>query len=538
MFKHIWIHIKNVMDNITLEIAKDVFSVLPNKSAEKASLHFWQRFSSFKQTQASAAAWVDFTNDGRFLRCGITDLFDASTRILSEETENNAIRSLLDWANDNRLLHGKLAISDDYQSLFWVVPQWKQSSITLPNQQIKIIQINEHVFKEIIKIANQETKLTNAELRVMFQLTGGLTLKESATLDGVSTHTKREQSKIIFAKLECSGQVDLIRLIMGQLIELIYVCNAETDHTNVAETFARRYYQNEADLIVKRLPNERTIRYFEYGPQNGKPVLVMHGMLFPIVIPNSKEFVIQHNLKLIIPLRLGYLEDQSTSQLLSHSDLTEQSMQDIAEFVSNTFNVPLPVIGLMHGTAIALKFASHFPKLTSKLILVSPNLQVSPKLGAPVQARFTNGLKSISAKSGLLRQVGFQFSKYLIGEKEMKQFLHKAYGKSHSDMSIMEIPVGGQPSYVWVADAFQKSILGVADDFQAAINYDADELRQLELPLLIVHGTESPVAKTSDIQKLAKKSKNSELVLIDNAGHFAIIAHSKKVWQLIADYFS
>ena len=203
------------------------------------------------------------------------------------------------------------------------MPQWKQSSTALPNKQIKIIQINEHVFKEIIKIANQETKLTNAELRVMFQLTGGLTLKESATLDGVSTHTKREQSKIIFAKLECSGQVDLIRLIMGQLIELIYVCNAETDHTNVAETFARRYYQNEADLIVKRLPNERTIRYFEYGPQNGKPVLVMHGMLFPIVIPNSKEIVIQHNLKLIIPLRLGYLEDQSTAQLLSHSDLTE-----------------------------------------------------------------------------------------------------------------------------------------------------------------------------------------------------------------------
>ena len=120
VFQHIWIHIENIMDNITLELAKDIFSVLPNKSAEKASLHFWQRFNSFQQTQVSAAAWVDFTNDGSFLRCGITDLFDSSTRILSEETGNKTIRSLLDWANDNRLLHGKLAISDDYQSLFWV----------------------------------------------------------------------------------------------------------------------------------------------------------------------------------------------------------------------------------------------------------------------------------------------------------------------------------------------------------------------------------------------------------------------------------
>jgi len=526
------------MNDITLEIAKDVFSVLPNKSAEKASLYFWQRFNSFHQTQGSAAAWVDFTNDGHFIRCGITDLFDSSTRILSEETENNTLRSLLDWANDNQLIHGKLALSDDYQSLFWVVPQWKQSPTTLPKKQSKIIQINEHVFKEVLKVANKESKLTNAELRVMFQLTGGLTLKEAANLDEVSIHTKREQSKTVFAKLDCTGQVDLMRLIMGQLIELIYACNAETEHTNVAESFARRYYQDEADLIVKRLPNGRTIRYFEYGPKHGQPVLLMHGMLFPFVIPNSQEFVIQHGLKLIVPIRVGYLEDQSAPQLLSNTDLIEQSMQDIAQFISHTLNAPLPVIGLMHGSTIALKFARHFPKLISKLILVSPNLSISPALGPPVQARFSNALKTISMKSGLIRQVGFQFSKYLIGEKEMKQFLYKTYGKSHSDMSIMEIPVGEHPSYAWVADAFQKSILGVSEDFQAAIEYDVDEFRQLELPLLIIHGTESPVTQTSDIQNIANKCKSSELILIDNAGHFAIIAHSKNVWQLIADFFN
>ena len=104
----------------------------------------------------------------------------------------------------------------------------------------------------------------------------GLSARDAAEIDGVSVDTKRVQIKSLCAKMECSGQADLIRLIIGQLVLVVALANSESHLNDDAEAFLARYLAEDVTLAAHRLPNGRVLRVLECGRPDATPVSYTH----------------------------------------------------------------------------------------------------------------------------------------------------------------------------------------------------------------------------------------------------------------------
>ncbi|MFX1457184.1 MAG: alpha/beta fold hydrolase [Promethearchaeota archaeon] len=75
------------------------------------------------------------------------------------------------------------------------------------------------------------------------------------------------------------------------------------------------------------------------------------------------------------------------------------------------------------------------------------------------------------------------------------------------------------------------------DDFKICDEFDTlDKTAQIEIPCLILVGREDIMTPVKYSEFFYKKIKNSELVIIDNAGHLVMIEQPKKLNQAIENY--
>ena len=114
---------------------------------------------------------------------------------------------------------------------------------------------------------NGECGLTDSEQRVIFQTVAGLSLRGAAGVDDVTYETKRAHVKSACGKLGCGGQKELVRKVVGQLVYLLSLSDAEGTHAEVAEAFVSRFLSNDFRLAVQRLPSGRLLRFLEGGPR-------------------------------------------------------------------------------------------------------------------------------------------------------------------------------------------------------------------------------------------------------------------------------
>lgn len=516
-----------------------IFSLLPEVEAFEARQSVLEGYLENKVRFSGTIRWADFDFSGHFIRGGVSDLKDLSTRIVQKPADDFEIARLISKAKQLNLKPGLVEAQPGEEKLIWFIPYTPTDPSKQKKTQIRALSITLDLFGQVIDLFNERARLTPAEKRIGFQILSGSSLKTAALADNVTLETKRAQLKSACAKLECKGQTELVRLVLGQLVHFVYVSENETTYTQIAENFMMQHLGDNVTLSVQRLSNGRLLRYLECGPSEGRPILMVHGFLFPFALINAKPYLQKHKLRLITPLRTGYLDKQSSLDLYRDEDALSQSVEDLSLFLNHMFNEPIVVLGELSGGFGAIMLADRKPAAISSLILLSINLAKGDTSSTTFAEKFFGGLQQLSSKPGVFRFVTWQFRKFNTTKFAMRATMKRMFKECQSDIDALDGKVGAGSAYDWFVESFRHSMLGIADDFRMILSGDWHErFAKLNMPIHLIHGPYSPITKQSDVKKLTARNVEAKLHILADGGHFATASHPDLVWQKISDCLS
>ena len=518
-----------------LDNLEAIFSILPADQAEEALQKTLMNFRENRDLFKNELKWADFDSSGKFLGGGASDIGGFSVRTINNAIEDQQIERLIALAKNGGAMAGLMERSPSQNCVYWFLPVIQHDHSNFDQQNLRGLVVSEILFNEVLGLFNIGRRITTAERHLAFQIVTGQSLREAADSDGLAFETKRAQLKSLCAKMQCSGQSDLLRVIIGQMTYLQSISGVRNLQSELVEEFVGNYLCPDTRVILQRLPNGRSIHVFEIGPTNGKPILLIHGMLWPLLFQEYYMSLVSHNIRLIVPLRSGYIGNFTDYDIYGHTNMVEQSLEDIALFHHIFLNAAVPVIGHSYGGPIAVRYAAIHPLLVTKLVLVSINTGENNDVNRNFIGRFFGGLKLMSNKKGVFRYLTWQFKKYYSDEKVVKRVLQKVFRDSEHDMQVLEGVGSKQSTYRWFVEMYQKSIPGIADDFLFVMEEWQESIPRIGGDILFIHGENDPLVDISIIQKCATLGQSAKVRVVPKAGHHLIRSHSKELWDIVCE---
>ncbi len=520
------------MDPVVEREIRRVFAILPEREAQDAVSATLARLSGAALPPA-LLKWAVFTPRGGFLRGGLSTLADYVTTYLARPEEDGDVAALAAEAADGGAEPGRTALDSSGERFFWFLPGAETAADAPPREIVFGFVIDLPVFEAIHSHFNAGRGLTGAERRALFQLVAGFSLREAAARDGVSTETRRSQIKSAAAKMQCSGQTDLVRLSLGQLTRVLAVAEGESALVRTAEGFVAAHLPGDARLTTVRLPNGRLMRLVEAGPPDGRPVVAVHGMMFGMLLSGARPHLEAAGLRLIVPLRSGYLDTRPLIGLDAKTRLIEADLADLALWIESRNLAPAVLLGHSLGAPVAAAFAAARPALVSRLILLSANPGRPAMASDPLAKELYEGYRNLSARGGLARAVTLEFSRHYPNEASARAILERMFGAAPADRAAMEGEGAAASVYGWFPDLYAASVAGIAEDYAFAMDGAGAQPPQ-GMPVLALHGGEDPLCPPGDAFAFA--GSGARAVIIPGAGHFAPASHPAPVWEAVGAF--
>ncbi|KAI8940492.1 hypothetical protein NX059_004172 [Plenodomus lindquistii] len=124
-----------------------------------------------------------------------------------------------------------------------------------------------------------------------------------------------------------------------------------------------------------------SIRVYEWGPKEGKRVLLIHGISAPsVALSDLAHKLVKKGCRVMLFDLFGRGYSSAPSPLLHRYDSTLYTNQILWALNSSTISwSSFAIVGYSLGGAIAADFASYLPNLVRGLVLVAPGGLVRPK---------------------------------------------------------------------------------------------------------------------------------------------------------------
>ncbi|WP_419914005.1 alpha/beta fold hydrolase [Hoeflea sp.] len=527
----------NALDHIGQEM-RAAFSLLSGKDAEQAVsatlAHLEGGLESDFVKRDCPLHWADIDQAGRYIRGGRCGLLSLYTDIVAQPQDDPVISMIMAFAAKERAVAGDIIPLPREDRFLWFVPVNDSAAKSAERTNLRVICVGSELCEQVIEIYNHRANLTPAEKRTIFQLVGGLSKRQSATRDGVSVETKRAHTKNACAKLGCAGQTELIKKVLGQMVPLVTIGDTDTARVRIASEFVAHHLSKDVRLTVQLLPDGRQIRVIECGPLSGRPVLLIHGMMWPLFLVDLGRHLEAAGLRIIMPIRRGHLEPASAPSLYNQGDFAADFLDCIAAFIRQNFNEPPPVLGNSLGAVLAASFANRHPDLVPHLFLVATNLTQTKEASSPRASRFYGAMNRISQRRQLFQRVTWEYRDYYRNHKTCRDILRKLFEESDSDLSTLEGRHSGRNMYEIFSDSYQTSIAGIAEDFSFVMQGWRIEFEKLNGPVTFIQGTHDPLTRVSDFESvLSGSGRRHTIELIKDGGHFLSNSHPKELWGII-----
>lgn len=511
-----------------------VFSMLPEADAAEAIRDTLRRIRLGTSPTSTELRWADFTKRGQVLRAGVTRTQSLSVHLLPSVDDDPEIAAMVAEAADGGIEPGRIIRDRDGTRFFWFVPTIDAPTDSMPTSGIRGIVVSEGLFGDLVDHFNPGRTLTRAEKRVLFQLTAGCSLREAADLDQTSVETKRSQVKSLCAKMQCSGQLDLVRTVIGQMFHLAAIAGSESAHVGPAEIFVARHFARDVAVTAHRLPSGSVVICLEAGPQEGQPVLLVHGMMFGVMLSGVGEWLEKLGVRLLVPIRPGYLQSFSMGSIAAEGELTQRAISDTASFIRTVLGGPVPILGQSLGAGLALRLAQAHPELVASLTLISTNLTQTLPSDENFAGHLYSGLRDLGRQPGLCRLITWQFRKYYADVDLCRTILSGLFSACEADLAVLHGRTGRPSVPPWFSDLYQSSVSGIADDFHFTMTQLPCSPRQVSSALTVIHGEHDPITRIDEVRRLVRASPGAKLLEVAGAGHFAVGSHPEQVWPHIA----
>lgn len=334
--------------------------------------------------------------------------------------------------------------------------------------------------------------LTNAEYAVLLKFLSGLSLKESAQLDGTSYDTKRDQFKSIMKKLGVRKNFEVAiavkdavhsRIIAG-LVETS-VRSAKTDETFPGEDLVAKHYSSSVRLLSLDIGNEADFLLYDVGPAGGQPVVFFHTVFQPLYpLPHCLPLLYQKDLRLLVPIRPGYCGT------VAKNVGTLDSVQNFAANLDKALDIldveNISLLSILHGSIWATHYLASTDRKVTKALMASPAI---PSLNGEKGASLTSAFgKMIKGHKTLLSQI-IKWHLFVIRTPEMVQrVVQSVYSKFPADREHMEYLNAHKFMTPWLSKILDSSVEGIVNDLLLDDLSMIKTLGAIDVPVKIIHG--------------------------------------------------
>lgn len=174
----------------------------------------------------------------------------------------------------------------------------------------------------------------------------------------------------------------------------------------------------------------------------------------------------------------------------------ESFARDIYEIIKAENIKKFFLVGHSLGGAIAYEFQYKFPDLAKGIVAISSMIKVQGKLR-----------KILESKT--LRKIVLNLAEVIKKKNPKHRDFKKYYHTGDLNLKRIYDDVITTGSKQYVLSAYTLLELDCLRD-----------IKNIKIPVLIIHGSKDRIIKVDRIKKDLKKFKNSEFVLINNADHF------------------
>ena len=345
-------------------------------------------------------------------------------------------------------------------------------------------------------------ELTSKEQLVVRGLIYGKGIKAIAEKLFISDNTVKTHLKAIFRKTDTNSQAAVVRLMLtheSQILDSYFDSNIDT-------TLELQVTSNDRELV---LASGDKITYCEYGPADGRPLLVFHngyGCRLSIP-PNFSEACERTNRRIIIPDRPG---TGKTPYIKGHPERWNVQLNEFIDLLElNQYDI----LGSVMGCQMALHFAMESDHRLQKIILCSP-IVIN-------QRNDTQYLTGIFAPSARLVHASKRFAReiYELWLKSITLNLGTHY------KSMLESSIGSAEQEQFqqdgtlqlLVDVFQEgsshSLAGISKEMVFCMSPLKLDLSKITIPVEIWYGSEDQRISLQGAENAAKYFAKPTLIV-------------------------
>lgn len=385
---------------------------------------------------------------------------------------------------------------------------------------VRIVYADHGSMMNVLRDAAPNIDLSNAELRLLLQILAGKNLRESAELDGVSYETKRSQFKSLAIRTGFRTQSEVIRL------SLLALSAHALDHADARSSETETQIESDQDFLNLFYPNvfryhsitigtSRPLRVVETGPITGTPIVYVHSQTLPPPSQFQTDWLEKNNIRLIIPLRAGFLDENA--ERLSLTAHRIQATEDLASTINLFCGGNVRVVATSTGSAYAIHLARLHPNCISQLTFFSA--AYLGKYDNTLLVKLVSGLHNIAGRSNLiLEKIYSRYVKKMSTIDGVRALMESAYKSSPNDMKIFKDVLTTTMGHRWMYESYRTSRWSVINDVTMPNIRVWDDVSKVKIPTLFVHGQNDPVNAIQYAKNICKKFQNSKFVELENEG--------------------
>lgn len=225
----------------------------------------------------------------------------------------------------------------------------------------------------------------------------------------------------------------------------------------------------------------------------GPPLVILHG-----VFGSGENWLTVS--KQFMPHFEVYLVDQRNHGRSPHSpDFSyDVLVQDVYDFAQQHNLSKFILIGHSMGGKVAMKFASKFPEMLEKLVVVD----IAPRYYKPHHQEVMAAFRSVQLEEMKTRNEADAAMASHLPDVDTRQFLLKNLYRTEDG------------NFAWRIN------LSVLENAVDNIGEPLDEQIRIAVPTLFIRGEKSKYISDKDIPQIGTQFTNSRVVTIPNAGHW------------------
>ena len=362
-----------------------------------------------------------------------------------------------------------------------------------PKCPLALLSVADIAWSERIgEILRQVFALTTAECEIARGIIGGLSIEQLAAARGRSEQTVKTQSKSVLRKLELRTQAELIRMVAA-LMQM----------DSAPELLRTKGVAGSSSRTTLMRAKGRLLDVVTMGPDGGRPVLFIHGMLDGHGATEVlRKGLMKRNIRFICPVRPNFGNSGPDGGV---RDAPLRFAADL-EAVMDHFGVSAcPVIGHIAGAVYAFAAAARLGSRISHVINIAGGVPiVSTSQFATMStrqrivahtARFTPGLLPLILRAGIA----------LLDSGGDRAFMNALYRSAPLDYRVATTP----EVFALLREGYRFTVTQGHRAFEIDSGHvvrDWSEYAEGSTqPILLVHGTHDPVVDIATVHAFAER---------------------------------